>query len=59
MADQEQREERERLEREERERREREADEERAAALIRMAQIMREYQLMIDQGIKDLSDKYK
>ena len=62
MADREQREERERLEREEREereRREREAEEEKAAALIRMAQIMREYQLMIDQGFKDLSDKYK
>jgi hypothetical protein len=53
------REERERREREERERKEREAEEEKCAALIRMAHIMREYQAMVDKGFEDLQKKYK
>jgi hypothetical protein len=57
MADRE--EQRKEQERFERERKERETEEEKAAALIRMEQIMREYQEMVQQGYKDLQSKYK
>lgn len=59
MSDRQEKMEREKFEREEKERKEKEAEEEKAAALIRMAQIMRDYQQMVDKGFKDLQSKYQ
>ena len=61
MADRERQ--KEEKEREEREKKEREAEDERCAALLRMNQIMKDYQSFIDKGFDDLSKdmarKYK